>query len=300
MVQIKFINNIIIKQMIKPLYAYYTAGETLINLQQKIVQLNKSQMYPIVDYIKESYKNHDDLIECINEYKNIATIDNLEFIAIKLSSFDFSYYHINNIVNHLINQNKIVLIDAEEVKFQDKINKLSNMLIETHNNKSIKIYKTYQMYRKDSIKVLNEDLEKYPILGVKLVRGAYHSTDKDTSMLFDNKEDTDISFEKSVNIMFDKIEKNDLFFNNYKVFICTHNEKDINAMLDNFNKNKDKFKDSIYHASLFGFINNKTNKIIENGIKTYKYLPYGKIEDSVPYLVRRLYENPKIVYNYLK
>ena len=295
----KLINNMIIKQMIKPLYAYYTAGETLINLQEKIIQLNKSQMYPIVDYIKESYKNHDDLIECMNQYKNIGTINNLEFIAIKLSSFDFSYYHINNIVNHLINQNKIILIDAEDVKFQDKINKLSNMLIETHNDKSIKIYKTYQMYRKDSINELNEDLDKYPILGVKLVRGAYYSTDKDSGILFSNKEETDLSFDKSIKIMFDKIEKNDLLFKDYKVFICTHNEKDINTMINNFNKNKDKYKNNIYHASLYGFINNETNKIIENNIKTYKYLPYGKIEDSVPYLIRRLYENPKII-NYLK
>ena len=295
----KLINNMIIKQMIKPLYAYYTAGETLINLQEKIVHLNKSQMYPIVDYIKESYKNYDDIIECMNQYKNIGSINNLEFIAIKLSSFDFSYYHINNIVNHLINQNKIILIDAEDVKYQDKINNLSNMLIETHNDKSIKIYKTYQMYRKDSLDVLNNDLDKYPILGVKLVRGAYYSTDKDSGILFSNKEETDLSFDKSVKIMFNKIEQNNLLFKNYKVFICTHNEKDINTMINNFNKNKDKYKNNIYHASLYGFINNETNKIIENNIKTYKYLPYGKIEDSVPYLVRRLYENPKII-NYLK
>jgi hypothetical protein len=295
----KLINNIVIKQMINPLYFHYTAGETLINLQQKIDKLNKLQLNPIVDYIKESYKNHNDMIECINEYKNIGTINNLEFIAIKLSSFDFSYYHINNLVNHLIDHNKIILIDAENVQFQDKINQLTNMLIETHNDKSIKIYKTYQMYRKDSLDVLNEDLNKYPILGVKLVRGAYYSTDKDSGMLFTNKEDTDVSFDKSVKMMFDKIERNDLLFKNYKAFICTHNEKDIDSMINKFIKNKDNLKDKIYHASLYGFINNKTDEILRSDIKTYKYLPYGKIEDSIPYLTRRLYENPTII-NYLK
>lgn len=295
----KLINNIVIKQMINPLYFHYTAGETLINLQQKIDKLNKLQLNPIVDYIKESYKNHNDMMECINEYKNIGTINNLEFIAIKLSSFDFSYYHINNLVNHLIDQNKIILIDAENVQFQDKINQLTNMLIETHNDKSIKIYKTYQMYRKDSLDVLNEDLNKYPFLGVKLVRGAYYSTDKDSGMLFTNKEDTDVSFDKSVKMMFDKIEQNDLLFKNYKAFICTHNEKDIDIMINKFIKNKDNLKDKIYHASLYGFINNKTDEILRSDIKTYKYLPYGKIEDSIPYLTRRLYENPTII-NYLK
>jgi proline dehydrogenase/carbapenem biosynthesis protein (putative proline dehydrogenase) len=65
-------------------------------------------------------------------------------------------------------------------------------------------------------------------------------------------------------------------------------------MLNKFKENKEKYKDNVYHGSLYGFINNDTNKIIESGIKTYKYLPYGKIEDSVPYLMRRLYENPKV------
>ena len=164
------------------------------------------------------------------------------------------------------------------------------MLIETHNDKSIKIYKTYQMYRKDSLDLLKKDLNNFPNLGVKLVRGAYYNQDINSNMLFTNKKDTDYSFEESVKIMFDKINKND----SYKVLICTHNQNDINNMINKFNENKELYKENVFHGSLYGFIKNDTNKIIESGIKTYKYLPYGKIEDSVPYLTRRLYENPFI------
>jgi proline dehydrogenase len=51
----------------------------------------------------------------------------------------------------------------------------------------------------------------------------------------------------------------------------------------------------IYHASLYGFINNETDKLIKADIKTYKYLPYGSMDDAIPYLSRRLEENPQVI-----
>ena len=287
----KLLNNIFLKQIVKPLYNHYTAGESIINLKQKIVQLHKLQLHPIVDYIKES---SNEMTESINEYKNIAKINNLETVAIKLSTFDFNYYHINKIINCLIKENKTVLIDAEDVKCQDRINDITNILIKTYNIDSVSIIKTYQMYRNDSLDLLHQDLNNFPNLGVKLVRGAYYNTDITSGKLFMKKKDTDEAFEKSVKLMFDKIDSNNL----YKVFICTHNKKDIDTMINKFNENKEKYRDNVYHGSLYGFINNDTNKIIESGIKTYKYLPYGKIEDSVPYLMRRLYENPMVLIIY--
>ena len=47
----KLINNVLIKQLIKPLYNKMTTGETIVNLQKKATELNKLNMYPIVDYI---------------------------------------------------------------------------------------------------------------------------------------------------------------------------------------------------------------------------------------------------------
>lgn len=276
------LNNSVVRQVIIPLYNKYTAGESLVSLQRKIAEMNNLKLYPIVDYIKESVKK--DIDDSIIEYKSIANINNVESVGLKLSAFDFNYYQINNIVNYLIEKNKSVLIDAEEVENQNKINYITNDLIKTFNYDSVNVYKTYQMYRKDSLDILKHDLDLYPYLGVKLVRGAYYNKDLETGLLYKNKKDTDKSFDTSLKIMFDEVK------NKKKLFICTHNRKDIDTMINKFTENKGLYKDRVFHGSLYGFINNNTHKIIESGIKTYKYLPYGKMEDSIPYLMRRLYE----------
>ena len=41
------------KSLIRPLYNHFTAGENIISLERKIIQLNKQKLYPIVDFIKE-------------------------------------------------------------------------------------------------------------------------------------------------------------------------------------------------------------------------------------------------------
>ena len=283
----------IIKKLITPLFNHLTAGTSIKSLQSKIVQINSENLYPIPDYIKESSNNKDDIINVVNEYKKLASLYNLEYIALKLSSLNFDPLHINQVVKTLIDNNKQILIDAENVINQPLINDITNELIKTYNKSYTQIFKTYQMYRKDQLKMLVDDLKKYPKIGIKLVRGAYYNEDKNTNLLFTNKQETDEAYSNAIDVIFDK--KN----NHLKSFICTHNSNDINKMIELYNKHPDLYCYNIYHASLYGFIKEDTKRIIDSGIKTFKYLPYGEIEDAVPYLVRRIYENPKVLYYYL-
>jgi len=267
----------------KPLFNKFTAGENTTSLNNKINYLSKQNILSIVDYVKEFSNNPKDITRSISEYISISKLDSTKYIAIKLSTFNFEYSKICPLLTLMINNNKKILIDAEDCENQDKINDLTDALIYKLNSTDINIFKTYQLYRKDGLNQLKEDIGKFDNkLGIKIVRGAYYNQDFKTGKLFTNKQDTDDSFNKAMDIVFSLPNES---------FICTHNKNDIDKIIDNVKQKK-----NIHHASLYGFINKDTDRIIKNGIKTFKYLPYGNMDDALPYLTRRIYENPKILF----
>ena len=275
---------------LQSLYKHFTAGETIKSLQTKINELHSQNLYPIVDYIKESTNNNSIINKSILHYIKLSDICKIDHIALKLSSFGFHEQKIEYLVNCLIQKDKKILIDAEDVSNQDKINEITDKLIHKYNTKEINIYKTYQMYRKDGLSKLHYDLHHINNLGIKLVRGAYYNQDYISNKLFTTKYQTDEAFSNAMKLIFNS--------EGTHSFICTHNSENINQMIDYVLNNKDYNK--ISHGSLYGFIDNETKRIMKSGITTYKYLPYGKFDDSIPYLTRRLYENPKILYYLFK
>lgn len=293
----KIINILRSNRIVRPLYNHFTAGEDVKSLQTKIINMKQNNLLPIADYIKEYSNNENEIRDNAHEYLKLTDIKELKYIALKLSSFNYHFCSIENLVSIIVSRYKSILIDAEDVKNQDKINEITDFLMTKHNIHNVSIFKTYQMYRKDSLALLEKDLDKFPRLGVKLVRGAYMSLDKDSGLLFTNKDDTDNAFNKAIKLITKKTR--DSYENKQiiKTFVCTHNQESINLLLKEINRfQKGQInKDYIYHASLYGFINNNTQKLINHGVKTFKYLPYGKLEDSVPYLLRRIEENPKIL-----
>jgi hypothetical protein len=80
------------------------------------------------------------------------------------------------------------MIDAEDEINQDKIEKITDNLLRDYNQFEPLIFKTYQMYRKDSYNKLFSDLLLHENLGIKLVRGAYHNKDKYSGKLYLTKE----------------------------------------------------------------------------------------------------------------
>lgn len=273
----KLLNKISNNILIKPLFNHYTAGETIKDLHNKITLLKNQNIYAIGDYIKEFSKDKE---ETIKQYQDLCLIDELEYVAIKPSSFNFDYNKINYIVSIFLDNNKKILIDAEDSKNHLIINDIIKKLAFTNlDGDNYHIYKTYQMYRRDSLLNLKKEALANN-LGIKLVRGAYLNTDRNLPEFFNVKKNTDVAFRNAMNFIIEA---------NIPSFICTHNLEDIKYMIDI------KPGKNIKHASLYGFINNETNQIIKSGIKTYKYLPYGKIDDAVPYLLRRLNENPNIL-----
>ena len=271
------------KALYRPLYNVLTAGETISSLTQTIQKLRLQNLYPIADYIKEFAATEQDVQRTTNEYMKLADVRDLDYIALKPSSFRFERAPMQRLIEQFIAKKKRVLIEAEHVVYHDLIQSLTDAFIQTYNTDNVWIYKTYQMYRRDALSTLTNDLERFPNSGVKLVRGAYWKQDRSTGALFLQKSDADIAFRAALKRCLSHT-KPTLFH----AMICTHNSDDIQYMID-------ARAEHICHASLYGFIPTDTQKIIKADIPTYKYLPYGAMEDAIPYLTRRLQENPYIL-----
>jgi len=276
------------KFLYRPLYNMLTAGETTESLRRTIGKIRNANLLPIADYIQESASTDEDVRRVVREYEALATVKELDAIALKPSSFRRQFAPMDRLVDLFVKNQKRVFVDAEEAVNHRTIQTLADSFISTYNTDRVRVYKTYQMYRWDSLITLQRDLEHFPNLGIKLVRGAYWNHDRKSGELFEVKKDTDAAFRQALRLIVEKKPRGLLH-----AMICTHNASDIDYMIQ-----KNPRDGRIAHASLYGFLPNDTKKIQAAGIPTYKYLPYGAMGDAIPYLTRRIQENPWVLRYY--
>ena len=294
----------------------YIAGNNVKQAIRVSKNLVNFKYIPIINYTTEmAITKNDAIFNCL-EYENILTnmknteTTYLSYVAIKLSQFMFCERLIDTTVNMFTSNNIKVLIDAEDNQNNDRYNNISCNLINQYNNDSLQIYKTYQMYRKDSYKTLYRDIlrcyKKNKYHGIKLVRGAYYYNEKNEGHLYNNILDTHNNYNKAIDLI------NNITFNKTNIIIASHNTESIKKTLDilQYNNDIDKFK----FASLYGMnnyitnnynynynynnntINNNTiNNNIINNVDKMIYVPYGSYNTIIPYLSRRLYENSSML-----
>lgn len=264
----------------------YTAN--IRNLPHTISRIKNKNQIPIIDYANESSRLHDlnykVICDTIKSYPN-------NMFAIKCSSLGCLYLYekewshkIKHIIELAIKHNSTIMIDAEQNNIQYSINRWTDYFLMEYNTDTPIVYKTYQMYRKDSYKRFKNDLETFKdiSLGIKLVRGAYYNTDKKNGVLFDNKCETDASFNNAMKLFNSKNN------NKHHMVVASHNEKSID-MLNEFTH------ENISVAHLLGFSDNLSQELVKRDIRVYKYVPFGNYRDTFPYLIRRLYENYPIL-----
>ena len=275
-----------------PFYNRFIAGSTL---KYAIIRANKlfltHKYKPIYDF---SYEDTNNEAICYKELKYMSTKLENNLIAIKLSGLNFNQNYTKEIIHLGIKNNNKFLIDAENIEIQEKINDITiDLLLEFNTKSRVNIYKTYQMYRKDSYNILMEDLLDFYheniLLGIKLVRGAYYKTDYKSGKLFDEIEQTHNSYDNGANLILN-FQKN---LNNSVIF-ATHNKNSIDDII-NISKNNNLVKENIMFAQLLGMADNTSNYIIQKNFSVYKYFPYGSIYHTLPYFSRRLYENYEII-----
>jgi hypothetical protein len=248
-------------------------------------------MIPIIDYAKECSKNENEVIKYDTELQNLVNNMNKSYpkkeVAYSLKISSYLPYETESYLNKIIKKinntkhtKKYIFLDAEQSSLKNKEDYYFNKIIEKYQeDEDLYIYKTYQMYRKNSLKELENDIKNFDKIGIKLVRGAYYNN-KDTE-LFNNKIDTDYSYNNGIEYLINN--------NIDNVVLATHNSESIDYSISLNAKN------NIMYAQLLGMGDNISNNLVKKNKKVFKYVPYGNIFELYPYLLRRLYENMDMI-----
>lgn len=192
-----------------------------------------------------------------------------------------------------------IMIDAEESWIQDPIDRLVMEMMQQYNKEKVIVYNTIQLYRKDRLDFLkishNIAQKNYFKLGVKLVRGAYMEKERERALIngYDSpiqntKEDTDKDYNLAVNYCL--LNLDDISF-----IVASHNEYSnllaANYLLDN---QLPKNHPHVHFSQLYGMSDDITFNLADMGFSASKYLPYGPLNDVIPYLMRRAIENSSV------
>lgn len=280
-----------------PIVSRFIGGSSDSQLVSTIQEkLNPQKWIPIIDYAKEASKTRHDVEQYQEKlHKTLEYIhcNKLHYsLALKLSSF-LPYKPedtIRSSINHALQSGcKYIYLDAETHNLFDTENKIYNDIIEEYNAKykEITVYKTYQMYKKDSFDHLEKDISNHEYLGIKLVRGAYYHQEP-SNILFQTKEETDHNYDKAVRHIITAIHSR-----NIRVLFATHNNLSVQKAMDMINPNSN--KRFVAFAQLLGMNDELSTHTATQNYDTYKYVPYGNIQETLPYLLRRLYENYDIM-----
>lgn len=314
----------LVKPLIKStIFKLFCGGEDLHEAKDAVSKLQEEEVKSVLDYGKEAKQDNEDFDKSVVELRK--TIDfaehnrevpviSLKITALasfdilmkiqnkeKLSSAEEEDYNkvlkrLEVIGLHAEEKNVSVFIDAEESWIQDPIDDLVTQLMKRHNKNRVIIYNTVQMYRKDRLDFLKNSFEKAKVdgyvLGVKLVRGAYMIKEAKRAQkkgypnpIHNSKKEVDQDFNEAIRFCVSHHEE-------ISLCVASHNAESCMLLTELMEENNIDKKN--YHFSfcqLYGMSDNITFNLAQAGYNVAKYVPYGDLEDVIPYLVRRAQEN---------
>ncbi|MEY3727005.1 MAG: hypothetical protein RL098_464 [Bacteroidota bacterium] len=192
-----------------------------------------------------------------------------------------------------------LFIDAEETWIQTAIDQWTFDMMCKYNQTHCIVYNTVQMYRHDRLAYLRTELERAKNAGikygVKLVRGAYMEKERARaqamgypSPIQPDKASTDKDYDAAL----------DFLVANRAVFsVCagTHNENSSMYLATLLHQEQVAPNDpKFYFAQLLGMSDHISYNLSDAGYQVAKYVPFGPVQEVLPYLLRRADENTSV------
>ncbi|QDZ24515.1 proline dehydrogenase [Chloropicon primus] len=203
-----------------------------------------------------------------------------------------------------------VMVDAESYQHQPAIDYLAKQLQREFNTTKPTVLNTYQCYLKDSRGRLEKDLELAKsegwVFAAKLVRGAYMKNEGERAKrlgyenpIHDSYEDTSSNFNQCVDLVLDHLAKAQ---RKTSVMVATHNRDSIEHTIETMERlgismvgGEDQDRGGVHFAQLLGMSDYLTFSLAHHGLQAFKYIPYGPLEEVMPYLLRRAQENSELL-----
>lgn len=311
----------------KTMFQQFCGGESLLDCQDTIDELYRQETFTILDYGAEG-KNSDEELDAVKE-EILRAIDmaasnaSVPVVVAKCSGlahnqllidlqaapdnltesnqhlYEQFYSRVDEICEKGAELGVAIYIDAEESWIQEGIDLLVEEMMRKHNIAKAIVHNTYQMYRKDKLAQLKSDHHNAVaggyFLGAKVVRGAYMEKERAYAkeknipcVIQDTKADTDEAYDAAI----------DYCVENYDTisFCCaTHNVASTQKLVDHVNRmSVERDHIHINFSQLYGMSDCITYNLANADFNVAKYVPYGPIEEVVPYLIRRAQENTSI------
>ncbi|KAK6302153.1 hypothetical protein J4Q44_G00282060 [Coregonus suidteri] len=201
--------------------------------------------------------------------------------------------------------NKVrVLVDAEYTYMNPALSLVTMAMMKKFNQDGVWIWNTYQCYLKESRSLLLEDvrlsISESFCLGVKLVRGAYMDKERKlannegwSEPVHESWEHTNDSYNGSLDILLELISQDP---ERYRIIVATHNEESVRRAVQRMGElGIDKDGGSVCFGQLLGMCDHVSLTLAQQGYSVYKSVPYGSVDDTLPYLVRRAQENRTVL-----
>jgi proline dehydrogenase len=193
-----------------------------------------------------------------------------------------------------------VMIDAEWTAIQPAIDNTVMHMQRKYNTLDAEhpvVFNTYQTYLLGSHDRVRNDLDRSKReawkFGAKVVRGAYMVNERERanrlgieSPIYPNYKDTEANFHSVLSTL--------LADASTEVMVASHNERTIKFVLSQLDKLK-KSKNHVYFGQLLGMADHLTFTLAANKYQAYKYIPYGPVDEVMPYLIRRTQENSTLL-----
>lgn len=200
-----------------------------------------------------------------------------------------------------------LMVDAEQTYFQPAISRLTLDAMRMFNTESPVVFNTYQCYlnqAKNSIAIDMELARRENFkFGCKLVRGAYMEQEglRATELGYPNPiqasyESTCENYDTVLTMVLNEAKEKGA-----NVMVATHNENSVKhavKVMQRLNLAPDEGK--VFFGQLLGMCDAVTYALGQAGYSAYKYVPYGPVEEVMPYLSRRAMENRSLMDGVIK